>query len=324
LSTNLPDESVAPSDWISQSEAARLRGVSRQAISKLIRKGRLRTLEIGGHTLVSRAEVEQFVQQQAGRPKVGDVMNPINEIQRLLELCDAEQRRKIFQHLRTEFPIHPLEAAFNAPAELILEAISRSPDISQRGVRGLIAEAAFEVYIVKELVGWEALPVIGNPSYDFLLRDNVDHVRVQLKMQRRTSESPRVLRDAPATYRPMTAREASRNLPMNMYVVETQRTRTGKKSSGENTRPYRFDEFDILAVSMHPSTNDWSKFMYTVARWLLPRSENTQLLQVFQPVAMESSESWTDDFETCVSWLRSGATRRVTPDNSDMTQHSFE
>lgn len=41
-----------------------------------------------------------------------------------------------------------------------------------------------------------------------------------------------------------------------MYVVETPRTRGGKDlTSGEDTRPYRYGEFDILAVSMHPSTN---------------------------------------------------------------------
>ena len=32
--------------------------------------------------------------------------------------------------------------------------------------------------------------------------------------------------------------------------------------TGLATRPYRFGEFDILAVSMHPSTNDWNRFMY--------------------------------------------------------------
>jgi excisionase family DNA binding protein len=314
LSTNFSDESIAPTDWISQSEAARLRSVTRQAISKLIRKGRLRTLEIGGHTLVNRADVERFVQLQPGRPKVAEGVNPVNEIQRLLELCTTEQRQMIFQQLRAEFPIHSLETAFNAPADLILEAISRSPDISQRGVRDLIAEAAFELFVVKQLNGWEALPVNGSPAYDFLLQDEISQVSVQVKMQRRTSENTTRVQAARTTYRPMIAREASRNLPSDMYVVETQRTRTGKSAMGENTRPYRFDEFDILAVSMHPATNDWSTFMYTVARWLLPRSDDMQLLQIFQPVAMSPNEHWTDHFETCVAWWRSGRLRGVASD----------
>lgn len=57
------------SDWISQSEAARLRGVTRQAIAKLVKKGRLKVLAIGGHTFVSKTEITRFEMQAAGRPK---------------------------------------------------------------------------------------------------------------------------------------------------------------------------------------------------------------------------------------------------------------
>jgi excisionase family DNA binding protein len=69
LSTNFPDEPLVPSDWISQAEAARLRRVSRQAIAKLIRNGRLKSTVIGGHVLVSRADVLSFQPRAAGRPK---------------------------------------------------------------------------------------------------------------------------------------------------------------------------------------------------------------------------------------------------------------
>jgi excisionase family DNA binding protein len=55
-------------DWISQAEAARIRGVSRQAISRLIKKGRLKVLQIGGKVLLNRAEIESFVPEKAGRP----------------------------------------------------------------------------------------------------------------------------------------------------------------------------------------------------------------------------------------------------------------
>jgi hypothetical protein len=57
------------SDWISQTEAARLRGVSRQAIAKLVKKGRLKVLVVGGYTFVSKAEITSFEMQAAGRPK---------------------------------------------------------------------------------------------------------------------------------------------------------------------------------------------------------------------------------------------------------------
>ena len=58
-------ESVAADEWISQAAAARMRGISRQGVSDLIGRGRLRTLVIAGKVLVRRADVEAF---QAKRP----------------------------------------------------------------------------------------------------------------------------------------------------------------------------------------------------------------------------------------------------------------
>ncbi len=55
-------------DWITKAEAARIRGVTRQAIAKLVNKGRLATLEIAGHTLVKRADVESYKPEPGGRP----------------------------------------------------------------------------------------------------------------------------------------------------------------------------------------------------------------------------------------------------------------
>jgi excisionase family DNA binding protein len=56
-------------DWISQAEAARLRGVSRQAIAKLVRAHRVRTLKIAGKILVLKEDVENYKPLTAGRPK---------------------------------------------------------------------------------------------------------------------------------------------------------------------------------------------------------------------------------------------------------------
>ena len=69
MSTNFPEGRISPSDWISQAEAAQLRGVTRQAISKLVRKGRLKSIVVGGHTLVNRADVLAFESHAPGRPK---------------------------------------------------------------------------------------------------------------------------------------------------------------------------------------------------------------------------------------------------------------
>ena len=81
MSTNFSKDFLIPSEWISQAEAARIRGVSRQAISKLIKKGRLQSINIGGHILVNRNEVENFEPKDAGRPKAEekDVRNRSNK-----------------------------------------------------------------------------------------------------------------------------------------------------------------------------------------------------------------------------------------------------
>jgi predicted DNA-binding protein (UPF0251 family) len=54
MSTNLSSE--AAEEWISQAEAARIRSVSRQAIGRLIKRKRLKTLKIAGRMLVRRKD----------------------------------------------------------------------------------------------------------------------------------------------------------------------------------------------------------------------------------------------------------------------------
>ena len=68
LSTNY-STSIDPSEWVSQAEAARLRGVSRQAIAKLVANKRLNTIDVGGRALVRRSEVLAFEPHPAGRPR---------------------------------------------------------------------------------------------------------------------------------------------------------------------------------------------------------------------------------------------------------------
>ena len=56
-------------DLISQSEAARLRDVSRASISELIKRGRLTPIVIAGKVLVRRSDVLDFKELKRGRPK---------------------------------------------------------------------------------------------------------------------------------------------------------------------------------------------------------------------------------------------------------------
>ncbi len=218
-----------------------------------------------------------------------------------LKQCSRDERHEVYLALRQEFPIHPIEQKLNAPAEVILEAIARSSDLTMRGIRGVIADAAFAQYVVPAIagLGWQDITPPGNHAYDYLLQDASGAVRVQVKMQRQKN------------HRPMMANEAYRHLATDMFVVETQRTRGGRDpQTGDDTRPYRFGEFDILAVSMHPSTNQWDRFMFTVGDWLLT-AEREDRISKFQPVAQQPNQDWTDDFLEVVRWLRSGVKKRL-------------
>jgi hypothetical protein len=222
-----------------------------------------------------------------------------DKLKSILAQLSGEERLKLFQILRLEFPIRSTK--LETEAEVIVEAIDRASDLTLRGIRGVIAEAAFATSVVKHLNGWRDETPAGNTAYDFALKDATSTVRVQVKLQRRIGNRPLLSDEAP--------RRAG--LIEGAFVVEIQRTRGGKNSAGESTRPYRFGEFDILAVCMQPSTGLWSRFMYTVASWLIPSRDNPDWIQTYQPVSAEPDECWTSDFLECVEWFRSGVTRRL-------------
>ena len=227
-------------------------------------------------------------------------MNRVEQIKHLLSLCTPAQRRQIFLHLRKEFPIHALEAQLCTEAEVVLEAIQRAGGLTLRMIRGVIAEAAFDVEIVEKLKGWRDTTSPGDLAYDFRLEDDKGAVRVQVKLQRSRAGEP------------MPANKAYRWFPKEMYVVETQKTRAGKqRKTGGSTRPYRFGEFDVLAVAMHPVTSRWDTFMYTVADWLIASPANSEELLKFQPVSATPNGDWTDQFVTATEWFRAGVKRTI-------------
>src|SRR5271157_4850351 len=173
----------------------------------------------------------------------------INAIKDFIDRCSKAEQRALFEYIRRKIPRHPLEQQWDIDGETILTAIYRSPDLTQRGVRGILAEAVFERDIIPtvEKLGWRALPTpVGDLPYDFLLERQNQQATIQVKLQRTEQGQPK-------RYQPKRFAE-------ELYVVEVQKTRSGKKrqseptrarSSGdESTRPYRFGDFDILAVNM--------------------------------------------------------------------------
>jgi hypothetical protein len=159
-------------------------------------------------------------------------------------------------------------------------------------IRGVIAEAAFEQSCLREHTEWTIEEIPKESAYDYLILDKIGSVRVQVKLQRSEKSVPKVAN--------------------GLFVVETQRTRSGNdRTTGGSTRPYRFGEFDILAVCMQPSTGSWHRFLYTVERWLIPRPDENHLLKVLQPIPPSPNDDWTDNIQTCIDWFRSGEQKSI-------------
>lgn len=207
----------------------------------------------------------------------------------LLTKCSPEDRAALFRELRAVHQIHEFESVIGAPAEMILEAVHRAPELTRRMLRGVIADAAFRQFVVPAVAaaGWRDITPPGNFAYDYALDDGAGAVTVQVKLQRSEVGVPVVHKGT------------RYGLGEKVFVTETQKTRTGTKRPKNGvsddvveevkTRPYRYGEFDVLAVSMQPSTGKWDQFMYTLGRWLLSGKRDGEMA-TFQPVEMQPGE----------------------------------
>jgi hypothetical protein len=240
----------------------------------------------------------------------------LEAVKKLVRECSTEDLKALRDHLRTILR-HPLEDEWSIDADTILTAIRRSSDLTRRGVRGIIAEAVFEGEVLPKLAssGWQGVAIAGDLPYDALLQKGGLSARVQIKLQR-------LEKGVPKLFYPKHYGKGS------LYVVEMQKTRGGEKSTTMaveaadaqtaevrtltvKTRPYRFGDFDILAVNMHPSSGDWRSFRYTLGSWLLPRLGDRTMVEIFQPVAALPNDVWTDDLSACLKWFEAGVRRQV-------------
>ncbi len=204
-------------------------------------------------------------------------MDNFDQLIDAIRFCTPGEKQRIFSEIRDSIVIHELEKTFNARAEIILEAISRASDLTQRGVRGVIAETVFVLDVIPTVTGWQSNPPVGDVSYDACLQKDDRLVRIQVKTQRRKAGQPM--------------------MQGGSYVVEVQRTRKGEKD-GLSTRPYRFGEFDLLAVCMWASTGDWHTFLYAPAAKLTADKRDKSIIKTMQPIPNYEKDDkgiWTKD-----------------------------
>lgn len=217
----------------------------------------------------------------------------LDTIRQLLGQCTPEDEAALFREMRARHLIHEFERVIGAPAEMILEAVHRAPELTRRMLRGVIADAAFRTFVVPSVApqGWHDVTPEGNFAYDYKLDDAAGSVTIQVKLQRSQRGAP-VVRDG-----------RRYGLAGEVFMTETQKTRTGSDGKDNQTRPYRYGEFDILAVSMQPSTGKWDRYMYTLGRWLLPGKKFDEMATL-QPVSKSPDGWWTDDFLVAAQWFR--------------------
>jgi hypothetical protein len=235
------------------------------------------------------------------------------KISEILEQCNDEERQALFKALRATHQIHELEAIFGTSSEVILEAIHRAPELTRRMLRGVIADAAFAQFTVPMLAqhGWKNVTPPGNFTYDHVLDDGKGPISIQVKLQRSKEQRHEVT----------TGRNYG-GMRAGIFVVETQKTRGGTKKGLEGeeetkTRPYRFGDFDVLAVSLQPSGQKWTSFRYTVGSWLVP-GKGANEIATFQPVSATPDDDWTDDFNEVASWFRSGIKKTIVSKPKDL------
>ena len=173
---------------------------------------------------------------------------------------------------------HPLEKAFNASARDILDAVS-SGFRAQVDVRGKLAE----LYLFRVLQFLAEQGVISDLHWSD--KDGEPDFFVSYRGRRLSIQCENVR--AGQQYR--TGENAG------SFKVELQKTRGGvDPKTGEKTRLYRPEEFDVVAVCLFNQTGAWA-FLYARANDLARHRKRSDRLEVMHPIPRRPSPPWYAD-----------------------------
>ena len=166
---------------------------------------------------------------------------------------------------------HPLENKINAPAKDIMDAILAGFR-TQIDIKGKLAE----LYLYRLLLDLKNRGIISNVEWldtdgqpDFRIRYNNNHIIIECKNLRN---------------------ESYKTTPS--YKVEIQKTRNSK--DGTNTRSYRVEQFDILAVCLFNQTKQW-EFVFINVKDLEKMDGHPEILKIMQTTLLRvisSLSSW--------------------------------
>ena len=181
---------------------------------------------------------------------------------------------------------HPLEELLNAPAEDILDAIN-SGFRAQVDVKGKLAE----LYLCRRLEALQEQGIISELRWsdkdgepDFFLSYKERPLTVQCKNVR-------------------SGKEQCRGGKTGSFRVELQKTRGGvDPKTGEKTRLYRPDEFDVVAVCLFNQKRVW-EYVYGATRDLAHHRQQTDRLDVMHPISQPPVPPWHTDLLTVLEAL---------------------
>jgi len=187
---------------------------------------------------------------------------------------------------RSDSIAHPLEKELNASARDILDAI-QSGFRARVDVKGKLAE----LHLYRSLRELETRGLISELQWsdkdgdpDFFLKWRNRRLSIQCKNVRSGD----------------TYRTGARS---GQFKVELQKTRGGlDPNTGEKTRYYRPDEFDIVAVCLFNQTGSW-EFLYAAARELARHRKHRGRLEVFHPVPRHAAAPWQRDIRRVLDAL---------------------
>jgi len=183
---------------------------------------------------------------------------------------------------------HPVEEALNASARDILDAIN-SGFRALVDVRGKLAE----LYLFRALQFAAKQGIISDLRWsdkdgepDFFLSYNGRWLSIQCKNVR-TGQQYRTGENA------------------GSFKVELQKTRGGiDPNTGEKTRLYRPDEFDLVVVCLFNQTGAW-EFLYARAHDLARHRKHPDRLEVMHPVPPRPAHPWYADLRQALDTTHS-------------------
>lgn len=176
---------------------------------------------------------------------------------------------------------HPLEAKLNAPAADIMDAIAKGFR-AQADVKGKLAELYFsralEHLKVRGVIqGFTWNDKDGEP--DFVVEIDGKKLVAEVKNIRSGSQK-RLVGDGWGT-------------------VELQKTRNGVDASGQKTRGYQKDHFDLLGVCLFNQTGQWT-YCFADSSHLSVRTTDANILEIYQRVTYTGNDVWKTDLEAVI------------------------